>query len=305
MPVAPPPSDYATWHRVPVKTPGDWPGHVTTAADGAIWYDDDNTGGLIRVDPVTAVHTEFSLGLGTTRLVGLDGAPDGAIWFSDMVHKQVGRLDPGTGVVDTYTVSGPSAWVPSEIAFDAAGDAWFGGTNGVAGLTVIRPDGSSDVYADPIGRDPLAITVSPDGRIWFAEDGTPEVMVFDPASEIFSSFPLGGIGATEVGDVEFSGTGELWVVTDRGISSFTTTGTVLSTTIFPAHPFLTRPTSLVAGEFAKMYFADGDGGIGRVNLDDSLTVLHSPFSDGGTRSLTVDGSGFLWFTLNSSNLGWV
>ncbi|MGD8165879.1 hypothetical protein ACEXOS_001515 [Herbiconiux sp. P16] len=304
LPAMPSPGDFVTWHRVDVKSPGGWPGIVASGADGAIWYSDDNTGQLIRRDPVSGVMAGFSLGLGTTRVVAIAGAPDGAIWFSDMPNNVVGRLDPKSGAVTSTVFSGPSAWVARSIAFDSFGNAWMGGKNGVPGLTVVHPDGKSDVIADPLGRYPEALTVAPNGHVWYATDESPDIIDFDPATTSFTPVPVGAIESTFVADVEVSRAGDIWVITDKGISSFATDGTILSTSMLPSHPFLTKPTSLVAGEWAEMYFADGDGGYGRINYDDSLTLFRTPFVDGGTRSIAVDGFGAVWFTLESDHLAW-
>lgn len=305
LPTAPPPTDFATWHRIDVKSPGSWPTLITTAADGAVWYNDDNYGQLVRIDPVTGVHEAFSPGAGVSGLLTITGAPDGAIWYSELFTASVTRFDPSSGATTVFSLTGASIDVPRTIAFDAAGNAWFGGANGVPGLTVIRPDGTSTVYADPSGKTVGPLTVAPDGRIWFAEDGAPEMHLFDPFTETFTSFGLGPIASSEIGDVEVSRAGEIWAVTDRGISSYSPAGALLSTSVLPSHPFFTRPASLVAGEYAQMYFADGAGGYGRVEADDSLTLFRVPFADGGTRALTVAGDGAVWFTLESAHLAWV
>jgi virginiamycin B lyase len=94
--------------------------------------------------------------------------PEGNMWFTDPATPyMVGRINPA-GEVSEF----PAPSSPTSIVEGPEGNMWFtqGGTSPEAGLGCIIPTGQIELYRDPNeGGDPVGITVSKDGSIWFTD----------------------------------------------------------------------------------------------------------------------------------------
>ena len=78
------------------------------------------------------------------------------------------RVDPATGAVRPYPLPDdrPAANL-NTAAFDERGTLWFTGQAGVYGRLFL-PTGILEVFDAPGGRGPYGITVTPDGKVFYA-----------------------------------------------------------------------------------------------------------------------------------------
>ena len=303
------PRDYATWHQVSI---GGGASKLTADQAGDIWYVDDAAEEIVRVIPGVPGATSFPLGLTDSRTVSLAATPDGHIWLGDAgpVDNVLRRVDTATGVVDTFPLAGRFPSAPDDIAVDEAGSIWFGGWNGASdpGLTTIRPDGTSTTVASPSGHMIEQITVAPDGRVWFTQDASSDLTVYDPFAKTYSTVSLGAVapgGLWNAIDVQVSASGDLWAATSKGVAKIAPDGTLLLVKAYPPRTMPATPRSMVAGEHAEMYMLDGEGGLARFDAAGNTTFFTAPFASHDSWSVAVDRFGEMWTTLGGSSLGWV
>jgi virginiamycin B lyase len=96
----------------------------------------------------------------------------------------IGRIDPSSGALRGFTLPDAAAR-PRRLVVDATGHVWF--TDYVQHkLGVLDPaTGSVREFATPGGKEagPYGIAIAPDGRLWYDEAGTNQVIVFDPNTD--------------------------------------------------------------------------------------------------------------------------
>ncbi len=106
------------------------PDGVALAANGDIYVADSGLATIIRIDPTTGAQTVVSSGGDFVEPTDLAIAPNGDIYVADggympgtVVVGAIIRVDPTTGIQTVVTQgTGPGVPVPSQMAFDAAGD---------------------------------------------------------------------------------------------------------------------------------------------------------------------------------------
>ena len=122
--------------------------------------------------------------------------PGGDIWFTETGASAIGRIDPATGAYlgDIATPTANSG--PQGMTYDPAnGLVYF--TETIAGkigsfnpATITSSAGISESSAVPtfgVADPPLpnGITYDPaDDKIWFVEQGTDQIGMFDPATTV-------------------------------------------------------------------------------------------------------------------------
>jgi streptogramin lyase len=114
---------------------------------------------------------------------------------------------------------------------------------------MIRPDGSSVVVGSPTGHMIEQIAVAPDGQVWFSEDASSELHVYDPAASTYSTVSLGAIasgGFWNGMDVGVSTSGEIWAATDKGVAKIAPDGTLLTVTPYAPRTLPVTPSTASA-----------------------------------------------------------
>lgn len=107
------------------------PDALTPAANGTLWFIEQRTGSVWNLNPQTGKQTQVTLPVGA-RPTELAAAPDGTLWIADPTAGQLYRLAAGQS---------EAATVPA-----------LKGSDGT-------PNG------------PHALTVTPDGRLWYEASG--------------------------------------------------------------------------------------------------------------------------------------
>jgi virginiamycin B lyase len=170
---------------------------------GGILYITSNNPTLMRFNVATGSF-EAPVPMPNTSALGGDLAVSGTdVWITDFNNDVVWRYALSTG---QFTSS--PAFDPTDVAVDAAGNAWFtepGDVNapatsnigriGAATGTVTRiptTDGSTTVA-------PRSITVASDGQVWFTARFTPQAVGrLNPANNSVTVFPVTNTGPSDI-----------------------------------------------------------------------------------------------------------
>jgi virginiamycin B lyase len=94
--------------------------------------------------------------------------PDGAPWITDGGLNAIVRVDPLSDAVVVFPLPAdrPNANL-NTATFDASGQLWFTGQNGVYGR-LDPSSGAMEVFDAPRGRGPYGIATSPSGEVYYA-----------------------------------------------------------------------------------------------------------------------------------------
>src|SRR5439155_123079 len=143
----------------PLPRPKAFPHDPAVGADGIVWYTDQANSYIGRLDPATGKVTDYATPTPSSGPHGIVVAPDGGVWYTGNFTARLGRLDPATGAIKEYPL--PSEARDPHTPLFHQGKVWF---------TVQ-------------GANPYGIAVGTDGRIWYDESGTDQIVAFDPATE--------------------------------------------------------------------------------------------------------------------------
>ena len=162
-------------------------------AAGQLWFTAAIGGRIGRLDPATGAVQTWPV---PAPRPGVAPAPfsltvtrDEQIWFGDITGGAVGRLDPTTGRVTLYHLADPQAEVFS-MASDARGRIWF--TEIVPGKLGMVDGATGRVTELPVPAltgHPAALyglVVTPDGAVWFANNGAGALVRYAPARASFT-----------------------------------------------------------------------------------------------------------------------
>lgn len=177
--------------------------------------------------------------------------------------------------------------------------------------------GTVRIFTLPIaGSNPGAITVGPDGNLWFTEvtattngpiSKIGRITPSGTISDIPSSTLHGNLSSITVGP-----DGNIWFI-DGGLSQggkigrITPTGTI---TEFPLPASNSDPSSITAGPDGNLWFTYGgftqNGKIERITPMGTITEFPLPMGNpnglnGGTVGITAGKDGALWFTDAANN----
>lgn len=173
---------------------------ITPAPDGSLWMSDSFGERIVRFNPSTGIFTPYTLPkppfAADASPFGITVGPDGKIWFTTGYSDYgLGCLDPVSGTFTRFQApGGADRGMPVMIAFDSAGMAWFTydvHSGGDPGLGRLNPGtGSFSVWTDPYAGafTPFGLVVV-DDEIWFLDHSANVLVHFEPASEVFTTYP--------------------------------------------------------------------------------------------------------------------
>lgn len=145
---------------------GSRPHDAAPGPAGKIWYTAQRQGALGVIDIASGAIRQIPLGPDSAPH-GVIKGPDGAAWITDGGQNAIVRVDPETDKVTVWKLPADTGYTNLNTgAFDADGNHWFTGQNGVYGK-VDPASGKVDVWKDPEGRGPYGIAATPDGEIWY------------------------------------------------------------------------------------------------------------------------------------------
>jgi streptogramin lyase len=232
---------------------------------------------------------------------GLAVASNGTTWFTEATANKIGKLSPGGKLNELPLPGGFGS--PGQMILGGDGDMWFIDSNPPA-FPNSPPLNNYLARVTAAGRitefavSTRAITLGPDGNVWFAGTGVGYVT------------PLGAItqylaGSTPQG-VAKGFDGNIWtfanpIFDQSEIDKISTGGILLKQYIFQQSQ--TFITSLVAGSDRRMWFVTDQGQqIGAMTLDGNATFYNLPLTQGcfsactGPGNLTLGPDGAIWFT---------
>jgi streptogramin lyase len=253
-------------------------GSLTTGSDGNVWF--TSSGQIGMINPKTGVVSQFTLP-GAASAEGITTGPDGNIWFAG------------------YTGSGMIA-VPG--IFTNSGAT----TSGVIGMINVTTHAITEFPDLMPNTAANQITTGPDGNLWFANDGTNDIGIFDPTTHAFTEVLVPGPGPYySAGAITTGPDGNIWVVmgedpgnTIARIDPTTHAVTEFSVPLPPGSPGIPGALldGITAGPDGNIWFtALGVGNpnqIGMINLTtDAITMVPAPLAG---ESITAGPDGDLW-----------
>lgn len=116
----------ATIEEWTVPTKGAHPHDPAVGPDGSLWFTEQMTNKLGRLDPKTGQFKEYPLTESENPGPhGLVADRDGNIWFTANFGGYIGKLDPSTGKVTVFPMPDKKADDPHSLVFDSKGILWF------------------------------------------------------------------------------------------------------------------------------------------------------------------------------------
>jgi virginiamycin B lyase len=174
-----------------VPTKGAHPHDPAVGADGALWFTEQMTNKIGRLDPKNGAFKEYALKVEDSGPHGLVADREGNIWFTGNFKGYIGKLDPRTGAVTEYKIPDPKGEDPHTAVFDVHGILWF--TFQVANM-VGRLDtrtGKIDLKKVPTADShPYGIAINSKGIPIFCEFATNKMAKIDPQTMDITEYML-------------------------------------------------------------------------------------------------------------------
>jgi streptogramin lyase len=281
-------------------TTGEHPGTPVAGPDGDVWFAiSGTTPGIGRVTSNGSI-AEFGSSDGLNP--GADpteialGA-DGNLWFTDHgTTPAIGRITPA-GNINEYPLAGPMG--PQLIVAAPGGDLWFVDYEaGVASIARITPAGTITGFGAShglnAGSEPNAMTLGPEGDMWFTDAGsTYAIGKVTPSGEIteYKTSP-----STMPDDITAGVDGNLWFTSDFGpIGRITPSGAISE---FSAGLQMNAdPDAIAPGPEGDVWFDDqyaNQRGIGKVSPEGKISEFTSGLSGGLPTGLAAGLDGNVW-----------
>ncbi len=233
--------------------------------------------------------------------------PDGALWFTEDGPLDVGRITMA-GTISAIPIS--YAGADGTIARGPDGNLWVSGADFSGNLLValvdrLTPGGRETAFRLPPQHNLVdAMTVGPDGALWFTDPG-------DPLTRISRITPQGRISAYRI-SLPTSGLtvgpdGALWATETYGsaIVRLTPQGSIRVFPLpdtFSAAAFGTGADGITRGPDGALWFADSSSNsIGRITVAGQVAQFVLPHRTSLPRSITAGPDGALWFTESGSD----
>jgi virginiamycin B lyase len=232
---------------------------------------------------------------GALNVTGIAPSDDGKLWFVANGSDSVGRISP-SGAVTTLPL--PSLHEPSGIVQGTDALIWVTSTTNDE-LLSINPatdeaTGTSGTNPGDISA-PTAITVGPDGALWWTNSDNHSIGRRDPDGTTTHFTDAGIVDPEGIA----AGPGGLWFTSTANnmIGMITTSGTISLYTSAD----VVSPTSIALGPDGAMWFTNTTS-IGRITTDGSATITKvTPAAITAPRQITAGPDGNLWVTNGTGN----
>ena len=143
-------------------------GIVYDSLGGDLWFTEESVDKIGRFDPKTHAMNDFLIPTANSDPKAITVDPSGNIWFTESNATQIGFLSPNNpNNIQSYPVN----HTPEGIVADSSGNIWVSEYNGSYFLDEINPSNGALIkqYAVPSGHGAGALTIGPDGDIWFVD----------------------------------------------------------------------------------------------------------------------------------------
>jgi len=272
----------------------DTPQAITTGPDGNLWYS-LQPGRIARMTPLGA-HTEFPLPTSSASSYSMVAGPDGNLWFTEADSGRIGRITT-SGTIAEFPLPTATEWIGS-IAAGSDGNLWFTEPklNRIGRITTSGAVTEFDLPAAGIG--PGDITSGPDGNLWFLGTYPADVAGRITPNGDIQVFPIPSFFDRIVAGPD----GNLWLAGYGALSRLTTSGEI---TQFPVEALYSSVAGLAIAPDGAFWIAvqpDGWGTPGqvvRLILPDTSACVANETTlclNGGRFRVTAD-----WRAANGSN----
>lgn len=263
-------------------------GGIAAGRDGDIWFTEPAGNEIGRITPNGTV-TQLQVPTADSEPADLALGPEGDIWFTESKTNKIGRLDASGSIsefpvplppakhAEEVTIGLPSLPPPANaaqrvgpgaITLGADGNLWFSeGASGSSASSIyggeidrITPTGAISQFVIPSSpnSEPDAITLGPDGDLWFTENTLNGSVIgrVTPAGTI-TTFPLPE--HHEASAIAPGPDGDLWF-TDRAsdsksiigmIGRITPSGTIRD---YPIPSREAQPDAITLGPDGDLWF---------------------------------------------------
>jgi virginiamycin B lyase len=269
----------------PVPTPGGYPVAVSFGADGNLYFTEGHAGKIGWIDAQGKAH-EVSIPSGALEPAGLTAGEYGQVVFTEADGHRIGVLDTASGGITEFSLPTPYA-VPGAVA-DDVGDVWFAETvadplvapsQRVNKIGEFEPGGQILEFPLPAGSEADALTVGPDGNVWFVDGPDNAVGKITPAGAV-TEYPI-PTAASGPWEIALGSDGNLWFTESAAhkVGRLTPGGT------FTEYALTTpgaSPTALATGPDGMLWFTETTASgprVGRI----------SPAGGGVTEFVLPDG----------------
>ena len=232
---------------------------------------------------------------GALNVTGIAPSDDGKLWFVSNGSNSVGRISPGGAVT---TIPMPSLHEPSGIVQGTDALIWVTSTTNDE-LISINPAtdeaiGTSGTNLGDISA-PTAITVGPDGALWWTNSDNHSIGRRDPDGTTTHFTDAGIVDPEGIA----AGPGGLWFTStaNNTVGLIITSGTISLYTSAD----VVSPTSIALGPDGSMWFTNA-ASIGRITTDGSAAITKvTPAAITAPRQITAGPDGNLWVTNGTGN----
>jgi len=286
---------------LPLSVNNAFPQEIISGPGGNLWFIEQNTGKLGRIDPKTAVLTEFTLPDFSGNATGITNGPDGALWFAETNHNKIGRFDPTTDAITEFNVPTANSF-PTGITTGADGKLWF--TERTA-QKIGRLDPATGTIVEfqlPSNNAvPFDITLGPDGNVWF----TTAALAGQGVARIQPSGTITEFTTTTVTDAlvndMVSADGAIWITESAAnvIARISPSGVVTQFSVPTAN---SNPQGITADSNGNLWFTELDARqIGKLTPGGVFTEFPLPNAASRPTNITLGGDGYLWYTDSGTN----
>jgi virginiamycin B lyase len=182
----------ATIHEWPVPTKGAHPHDPAVGPDGSLWFTEQMTNKLGRLNPKTGEFKEYPLTESENPGPhGLTPDRDGNIWYTANFGGYIGKLDPNTGKVTVYQMPDKKADDPHSLVFDPNGILFFTVQGGNMVGKLDPRSGKVTLKAVPTeGALPYGIQITSKGIPVFCELGANKMATINPETLAIKEYVL-------------------------------------------------------------------------------------------------------------------
>ena len=174
-----------------VPTKGAHPHDPAVGADGALWFTEQMTNKIGRLDPASGAFKEYPLKVENSGPHGLVADREGNVWFTGNFAGYIGKLDPRTGAVTEYKMPEAGVDDPHTAVFDAQGIMWF--TAQVANVVGRLDPHTGKIELKKVqtkDSHPYGIAINSKGVPFFCEFDSNKMAKIDPKTMEITEYPL-------------------------------------------------------------------------------------------------------------------
>lgn len=176
-------------------TPDSGPAYIAIGPDGDLWFTEQFPSQIGRIDPnnPTAI-TEYTTPTSGSDPWNIITGPDGDLWFNECGPNNIVHIDRTTLKMTEYQADGVCGGMAV-----ADGAIWFISDHNARQPKIGQFDPSAHMvvneYPVPtVNSNPDALTVGPDGALWFAEFKANKIGRLDLSTYTFTEYKAPGAG---------------------------------------------------------------------------------------------------------------